>query len=304
MKVLVTGGTGFVGRQVVGDLVSRGHWVKVLARDPDAAQARGWAGQTAVQVVAGDVLEAGGLRAALAGMEGVVHLVGIISECREITFERLHVQATRNVLTAMGQACVRRLVHMSALGTRPQAASTYHQTKWAAEELVRASGLDYTIFRPSIIYGPGDQFINRFAQVMRYSPVVPVMGSGQARLQPVSVANVGRAFALALADARTRGQTIDLCGPETLTFNQILDGIMQATGRRRLKIHLPLGVARLLAAGLEILFPALLRRPPPLNRQQLIMLQEDHSGDFQTAANLFDLGSPFLTESIQKYLLV
>lgn len=304
MKVLVTGGTGFVGRQVVGDLVSRGHLVKVLARDPDAAQARGWAGQTAVQLVAGDVLEAGGLRAALAGMEAVVHLVGIISECREITFERLHVQATRNVLTAMGQAGGRRLVHMSALGTRPQAASTYHQTKWAAEELVRASGLDYTIFRPSIIYGPGDQFINRFARLMRYSPVVPVPGPGQARLQPVSVANVGRAFALALADARTSGQTIDLCGPETLTFNQILDGIMQATGRRRLKIHLPLGVARLLAAALEILFPALLRRPPPLNRQQLIMLQEDHSGDFQTAANLFDLGSHFLTESIQKYLLV
>jgi NADH dehydrogenase len=288
----------------VGDLVGRGHRVKVLARDPEAAQARGWAGQTAVQLVAGDVLDAGGLRAALAGMEAVVHLVGIISECGEITFERLHVQATRNVLTAMGQAGVRRLAHMSALGTRPQAASTYHQTKWAAEELVRASGLDYTIFRPSIIYGPGDQFINRFARLMRYSPVVPVLGHGQARLQPVSVANVGRAFALALADARTSGQTIDLCGPETLTFNQILDGIMQATGRRRLKIHLPLGVARLLAAGLEILFPALLHRPPPLSRQQLIMLQEDHSGDFQTAANLFDLGSPFLTESIQKYLLV
>ena len=114
---------------------------------------------------------------------------------------------------------------MSALGTRPNAASRYHQTKWAAEELVRHSGLDFTIFRPSLIYGPQDQFINLFARIIRLSPVVPLMGNPRARFQPVSVEAVAAAFAGSLGEPKSIGQTYDLCGPEALTLSEIVDQI-------------------------------------------------------------------------------
>src|SRR5207237_9040756 len=126
----------------------------------------------------------------------VIHLVGIIREhrSRAITFERIHHLGTLNVLTAASHVGARRYLHISALGTRVGAASRYHQTKWAAEEAVRASGLAWTIFRPSLIYGPQDQFVNLFAKIIRRSPIVPVLGSPRARFQPVSIDAVASAF--------------------------------------------------------------------------------------------------------------
>ena len=181
-------------------------------------------------------------------MEAVIHLVGIISEVGESTFENVHQRGTRNILAAAQQAGVRRFVHMSALGTRPNAASRYHQTKWAAEELVRHSGLDFTIFRPSLIYGPQDQFINLFARIIRLSPVVPLLGSPRARFQPVSVEAVAAAFVRSLGEPKSSGQTYDLCGPEALTLSEIVDQILAVLQRKRLKLQVPLGLARCQAA--------------------------------------------------------
>lgn len=279
MQVLVTGGTGFVGRAVLAALAEAGHRARILVRRPAAPRVRALAERFPVEVVAGDVLAPDTLRAAMPGCEAVVHLVGIISEVGRNTFENAHTVATRNVVAAARVGGVERLVHMSALGTRPNAVSRYHQTKWAAEEAVRASGLNWTIFRPSLIYGAEDHFTNLFATLARWSPVLPVMGPGTGRLQPVSVQAVALAFVRALTEPAAVGRTFDLCGPERLTFEEVLDTILEVTGRRRWKLHVPLGLARFQAFVLELVFPRLLRRAAPLNRDQLVMLQEDNVGD-------------------------
>jgi len=280
MNVLVSGGSGFVGREIVRQLVAAGHRVRVLSRgfcrlDP------------AVRSVRGSVLDPASLPEACAGCDAVVHLVGIISEIGGQTFERVHVDGTRNILAAARAAGVPRFIHMSALGTRPDAVARYHRTKWAAEESVRASGLDWTLFRPSLVFGPGDHFVGLFERISRWSPVLPVMGDGQSLLQPVAVDEVARCFVGALAEPRSIGRNFDLCGSERLSFDAVLDAILAATGRRRMKLHIPLPIARLQAAVMEVVFPRVFRRPSPLNRDQLLMLSEDNVGDPVPASQMF-----------------
>jgi NADH dehydrogenase len=255
-----------------------------------------------VEAQPGDLLEAASLNGACNGMDAVIHLVGIIAEVGDSTFENVHTSGTGNIVAAARQAETRRFVHMSALGTRPAAASRYHQTKWAAEGLVRHSGLDFTIFRPSLIYGPQDQFVNMFARVIRLSPVVPLVGSPRARFQPVSVENVAAAFVRALGEPKSAGQTYDLCGPEALTLSGIVDQIMDVLQRRRLKIQVPPSLARCQAVLLEFIFRRLLRRASPLNRDQLIMLQEDNMGNPQPAIERFGLKPLPLREGIARYI--
>lgn len=295
MKVLVTGGSGFVGREVIRQLVSAGHVVRVLARGVKPAVER-------VEFVKGSVLDPASLGAACAGCETVIHLVGIISEVGEQTYERVHTEGTRHLLAAAKGAGVARFVHMSALGTRPNAVSRYHRSKWLAEEAVRASGLAGTVFRPSLIYGPGDGFVNLFARMSRWSPILPVIGHGLGLLQPVPVAEVARCFVGALMEPRSVGRTFDICGPEPLTFVAVLDEILAATHRRRWKLHLPLPLARLQARFLEFVFPALLGQAPPLNRDQILMLDEDNVGDPWPVAELFGYTPAPFPESLRQFL--
>ena len=169
-----------------------GHRVHLLARSPESPATREVAHRYSAKVHPGNVLDAASLRGAFTGMDAVIHLVGIISEVGDQTFENVHVRGTRNMVFAAQDADVRRFPPHERLGTRPDARSRYHQTKWAAEDCVRRSGLDWTIFRPSLIYGPGDGFVNLFAKIIRFSPVVPLLGSRSAQFQPVSVKSVAR----------------------------------------------------------------------------------------------------------------
>jgi NADH dehydrogenase len=208
----------------------------------------------------------------MAGCDAVIHLVGIIREQRaeNVTFERVHTEGTRHVLEAAKAAGIRRYLHMSALGTRRGAASRYHRTKWAAEEAVRASELEWTIFRPSIIYGRGDGFVTLLASMIRRLPAVPVIGSGRQRLQPVPVEQVASGFVGALELPATAGQTYEVGGPEAVTMVELLDLIGRALGRRRvLKVHVPLGAMTPLARLLHPL-PGF-----PVTPDQLLMLGED-----------------------------
>jgi uncharacterized protein YbjT (DUF2867 family) len=295
MNVLVTGGTGFVGQVVVRHLHDAGHRPHLFVRNPDAPAARRLKERYGADLHTGDLLHGEGLSAALTGMDAIIHLVGIISEVGAQTFENVHVVTTRTVLTAARTLGIRRMVHMSALGARPGAVSRYHQTKYAAEDLVRDANLAWTIFRPSLIYGPGDGFINLFVRLSRFSPVLPVIGSGRSRFQPISVEGVAHCFVKALVEPRAEGELFDLCGSEALTLPEIVDAILRVTGRRRLRLRIPVAVARVQAACLERLFPLVLRRAPPLNRDQVIMLEEGNVGDGQPARDLFGWADqPFL----------
>jgi NADH dehydrogenase len=302
MKILVTGGTGFVGREIIRCLHAEGHSVRLLVRDPSSPAVRELVPNCCGDLKTGDVLCSASLQDAVEGCDAVIHLVGIISEAGHQTFENVHTRGTENIVAAAKNSGVKKFVHMSALGTRAGAVSRYHQSKWAAEEFVRGSGLDWTIFRPSIIYGPGDAFVNLFAKLIRRSPVVPVMGRGESKFQPVAVENVATAFVKSLTDPRAAGKSFDLCGPETLSLNEIVDEISAVLKRRRLKLHVPMSLARIQAALLELLFGKILRRPPPLNRDQLLMLQEDNVGDGKPAAELFALKPLRFREGIARYL--
>lgn len=273
MNVLITGASGFVGRAVTGEVVRAGHSVRALVRRPPPED------DGPVVWVPGSILAPEALREAARGCEAVIHLVGIIGEVGDQTFERVHHEGTLRVLEACQSAGVGRWIQMSALGTRPGAASRYHRTKWAAEEAVRGSGLRWTIFRPSVIYGPGDGFVNLFERMSRWSPVLPVIGRGTARLQPVPVESVAQAFARSLDADTTIGKTYDLCGTDRLTLAEILATILKVTGRGRLRVPVPRAVAQVQARLLEAIFPALLGRAAPLSRDQLRMLDEDNLGD-------------------------
>ena len=300
MRVLITGATGFVGRAVCEAVVREGHSVRRMAR---GSRSQSLAAQNdGMDWVRGSVLCPNDLRQGMQGCDAVIHLVGIIGEIGDQTFERVHQEGTLRVLEAALTSGVRRIVHMSALGTRPEAASRYHQTKWAAEEAVRSSGLDWTVFRPSLIYGPGDGFVNLFAGMSRWSPMLPVIGRGTSLLQPVSVDCVAQAFARALNSKAAVHQTYDLCGFDRLNLPQILKTLLQITRRRRVIVRIPRALAWYPTAVLEWVFPRVLRRPAPLSRDQILMLEEDNVGNPEAAERDFQIPSVPFAKGVGDFL--
>jgi len=272
-RVFVTGSTGFVGKRVVRALLARGFLVRCLVRPGSENDLKGF---ESIDRVPGDVLHPDGLAPSMEGCAAVVHLVGIIRERRSrgVTFERLHTQATHNVLALARTAGVKRYVQMSALGTRADARSRYHRTKWEAEEAVRASSLDWTIFRPSIIFGRGDEFVSALGRAIKRLPVMPVLGDGRYRLQPIPVEQVADGFACALRTPAATRQTYDVAGPTPYAFVDLLDEIGHALGRARVrKLHVPLAPVRLLTRAFDWL-PLY-----PLTSDQLIMLQAESVAD-------------------------
>ncbi len=302
MNVLVTGGTGFVGREVARQLRNMGHRVHLLVRNPQSAAAKDVAAQFNAKVHPGNIFDAESLWDACSGVEAVIHLVGIIGEAGDQTFENVHVRGTRNILYIAKDARVQRFLHMSALGTHSEAVSQYHQSKWTAEEQVRHCHLGWTIFRPSIIFGPGDGFVSLLAKIIRSSPIVPVIGNGRTKFQPIFVKSVATAFVKALSEPEAVGKTYDLCGEETLTLDDLVNQILEVLQKGRLKLHVPAGIARWPAALLELIFPYVLRKAPPLSRDQLVMLQEDNVGNPEAANQLFGLKPVSFKEEITRYL--
>jgi len=301
MKIFVTGATGFVGQEVLKQLHAGGHVVRILVRNPESESARQVAERFQVELQPGTLFDIEALDRGVAGMNAVIHLVGIISEIGENTFYHVHTEGTQNVIAAVRSARIERFVHMSALGTRAGSRSQYHQSKWLAEEAVRQSDLDYTIFRPSLIFGPNDQFVRLFARIIRFSPVVPIMAKEGVRFQPIAVEQVGAAFARSVIEPKSIGEAYDLCGPEALTFEEIIDTICAVTRKKRFKLRVPLAVSEKLAGILEFVFPRLLKKAPPLNRDQLVMLQEDNVGNPEPANALLNLSPIRFEEGIKNF---
>lgn len=295
MRVMVTGASGFVGNEVVKELLARGHEVQALVRPGSEKKLEA---RDRVAIFPGDCLHPETLGPALEGCDAAIHLVGIIREFpgRGVTFERVHVKATQNVVDAAKGAGVRRYLHMSALGARPEPADPYHVTNYRADQYVMASGLNYTIFRPSVIYGPGDQSLNLFARQIRRLRFFPIIGDGNYQLQPVPVTTVAQAFALALELPQTENQIYEVGGPEPLTFNEIIDTLARVLGRRVKKVHQPVWCMRV-AAKMCGRF-----RWFPLTPGQLRMLLEGSTCDPRAFYQDFGLTPVSLEEGLARYL--
>ncbi len=294
-KVFVTGGTGFVGGYVVRELVTKGYEPVCLVRDPDRLGRRLPEEQRAkIRHVQGDVFDTAALDRAATGCQAAIHLIGIIEEKRlhGQTFRRVHVEGTRLVVDACVRAGIGRYAHMSALGSRPDAISEYHQTKWVAEEIVRGSPLLWTIFRPNIIHGPEGEFMRMmkfFSTSKVRLPVMPYFGSGTALVQPVSVRDVAACFVKCLSMPETIGQVYELCGPERFTWKELYDVCAMAiAGHRRIKVSLPVPVAKIVARIIMPITPSLLV-PYKFNVGQVQMSQEDSICDHAQIEKTFQI---------------
>ena len=256
-RVLVLGGSGFVGRYVVAQLVAAGHFVSVLTRR--RARARHLLLLPTVQVVEGDPYDAAALARHARGMTAAINLVGILHEHGRATFARAHVELPRLLVNACRTNGVARLLHMSALGARVDAPSAYLRSKGDGEMAVVGSGLAATIFRPSVIYGREDRFLNLFAQLARWLPVLPLAGAN-ARFQPVWVADVATCFTRALGDNETIGARYDLCGPAVYTLAELVRFVAAASGNLRPVLALGPGLSSMQARVMERLPGSLLTR--------------------------------------------
>ena len=286
--ILVTGASGFVGRHLLPELLGAGHTVVALVRSPKAGEqvTRRLPAPLAarVQLRTGDVLQPATLPAAIAGVDAVVHLVAIPRD-RDGGKRLLAVNlgGTRNVIAAMEAAGVRRLVHLGALGVADREGLHYATSKARAERAVMESGLDWTILKPSLLFGPGDGFFNIVADLVRLSPgMVPVPGNGKSRFQPLHVADLALCLRLAVQRPETIGGAFELGGPRTWTYREITAEVCRMMGRRRLIVPMPVPLIGLVAGAAEAL-----HLPFPVATDQLRQLSLDNVGPLDGVHSAF-----------------
>jgi uncharacterized protein YbjT (DUF2867 family) len=289
--VTVFGGSGFLGRHTVRALARAGWRIKVATRHPARGfflRPLGTVGQ--IDFVKCDVSDAESVAHAVMGSSAVINLTGILFQKGQ-TFEDVQVEGATNVAQAAARAGVGALVHVSAIGADPESDSSYAETKALGEQAVREAFADAVILRPSIIFGPEDGFFNKFAGMARFSPVLPLVGGGHTRFQPVFVGDVAQAIVTALGDA-ARGRTYELGGPGVYSFKELLQLILRETGRRRALLPLPFGLASFKAAFLQML-------PNPILTMDQVKLLKKDNVVAPTAAGLADLGiTPTSVEAV------
>ncbi|MEZ5935112.1 MAG: complex I NDUFA9 subunit family protein [Alphaproteobacteria bacterium] len=291
--ITIFGGTGFIGRHLVRRLAADGWRIRVVSRSPGLAghlQPLGEVGQIVVQPLLAK--DEAALTALLAGSSAVVNLVGILYEAGKQRFDEVHGDFPGLIARAAAKAGVGHMVHVSAIGADEHASSAYARSKAKGEAAVRAAFPAAVIIRPSIVIGPEDDFFNRFAAMARVSPALPLIGGGRTRFQPVYVGDVARAILAGMERADAQGQTFEIGGAKTYSFEQLLRYMLAVIGRRRFLVDLPYGIAAFQARLCEFL------PQPPLTRDQIELLKTDnvvHEG----APTLTDLGiTPTPIESV------
>src|SRR5215469_6260804 len=276
--ITVFGGSGFLGRHVVQALAKRQYRIRVAVRRPDLAghlQPLGRVGQ--IHAVQANVRHRPSVAAAVAGSDVVINLVGILFESGRQRFDTVQSFGAEGIALAAA-AHDARMIHVSAIGAAGNSTAAYARAKWRGEQLVLAATPEATIFRPSILFGPNDDFFNRFAGIARLSPALPLVGGGHTRFQPAFAGDVAEAIAKAVDGATRPGSIYELGGPDVLTFKELMQFVLTTIERRRLLVPLPFGVAKLQAAGFELVSKLPLRflSKPLLTRDQVELLRYDN----------------------------
>lgn len=303
--VTVFGGSGFLGRHLVRRLAARGARVTVAVRNPDSAlflKPMGDVGQ--ITPVGVDVRDGPAVAAAVRGAEEVVNLVGVLYETKRQSFGAIHAQGAERIAKAAKAAGAKRLVHVSAIGADRNSSAAYARSKAEGEAAVMAAYPAATILRPSIIFGPEDDFFNRFAALTRIWVALPLFGGGETRFQPVYVGDVADAVMSALAAEGTAGTTYELGGPRVYSFRQLMELILAEIGRKRILLPLPFAVADAMGSVTDALMgvlqslPLPFEVPPPITADQAKLLRTDNVVS-PGAPGLADLGiTPTAAEMI------
>ena len=282
--VTVVGGTGFLGRYVVRELAKAGFTVRVISRNPDAGlflKTAGHVGQVVLQK--GDITRPETLAGKLDESFAVVNLVGVLYERGRQNFTALHSQGAERLAKEAAKVGAKRFVQISAIGVNKSQNAKYARTKANGEKAVSAAFKGATILRPGIMFGVEDNFYNQFAKMARFSPVLPLIGGGRSRFQPVFVGDVARAVATVLQDKSTEGEIYELGGPRVYSFREILEYILVTTKRKCTLLNIPFGIAMLMGTIGEFM------PTPLLTRDQVRMLEYDNVVDHD-AKKLSDLG--------------
>ncbi|MEX0921558.1 MAG: complex I NDUFA9 subunit family protein [Rhodovibrionaceae bacterium] len=288
--VTIFGGSGFIGRYVVRQLAREGWVIRVAVRDPKGAQflkPLGTVGQ--IVPLATRLQDEASVVRAVEGVDAVINLVGILYESGRQSFDAVHHQGAKRIAEAARAAGVAQLVHISAIGASTKAASDYARSKGAGEQAVKKAFKEAAILRPSIVFGPEDDFFNRFAAMARISPALPLIGGGETKFQPVYVTDVANAVSACLAQPAAKGATFELGGPKVYSFKELMRLLLQAIARRRLLLPLPFPLARLQASVLELVTLLPLPIAPLLTRDQVTLLESDNVVS-KNAKGLADLG--------------
>ncbi|HEY7899846.1 MAG TPA: complex I NDUFA9 subunit family protein [Caulobacteraceae bacterium] len=285
----VFGGSGFVGAQIVRALAKRGYRIRVAVRRPGSAYRLPMLGDVGqIEIIQANLRDADSIVRALDGAQTCINAVGVLYESGRQSFAAIHVDGAGAVASAARAAGVRALVQISAIGADPNSASAYGRSKAEGEARTHAGFPAATIVRPSVVFGPEDAFFNRFANLAMRAPVLPLIGGGETRLQPVFVGDVAAGVVAALEQSAATGATYELGGPTVYSFTQLMRIVLEVTGRRRPLVAVPALIARLLARTGDLAAASGLMAPP-LTSDQLAMLAGDNivSAD---ALGLADLG--------------
>jgi NADH dehydrogenase len=250
MRIAITGGRGFIGSHLANRLSSEGHEVVLIARR--------WREEETTEIssrmkfVTSDLGKTTILGEAFAGCDAVAHCAGINREIGKQTYQRVHVEATRNVVNAAHEAGVRKIVLMSFLRARPNCGSPYHESKWAAEEIVRESGVDYTIIKAGVVYGRGDHMLDHLSHALHTFPVFGLVGLKEKAVRPLAVEDLVHVMRASLVDDRLKRQTIALLGPEEIYLSEAVRRVAEVVGKRPLLFPMPVGFHYLLARLFEL----------------------------------------------------
>ena len=293
--ILVTGGTGFVGGHLVDRLLQEKIQSRCLVRKGSNIE-KLKKEKPIIDLAFGDLTDEESLKNALEGVETVIHLIGIIVEKKGATFEIIHTQGTRNLVKACKMAGVRRFIYISALGAREKARSRYHITKWEAEQAVIKSGMEYVIFRPSIMIGKGGEFITMLSKIVQEAPVVPII-DGKSKVQPIYVENTIDCIIKSLKEPRIRNRIFEIAGPDQITYKELFLTLMDVLEIKKPTLEMPIWLMYPAAYIIERLI-----EKPPITTQQLIMLQEDNICDIKEIQKVFDLHLISLKEALQTFL--
>jgi NADH dehydrogenase len=291
--ILVTGGTGFVGSHIVKRLALEKIKTRCLVRKGSNVKRLEELG---IELAYGDLTDKESLKKALAGVQTVIHLIGIIVERKGVTFEIIHTQGTTALVEACKDEGVRRFIYVSALGAREYARSRYHITKWEAEQAIIKSGMEYVIFRPSIMIGEGGEFITMLSGIIQQAPVIPVLGA-KSKLQPIYVQNTADCVLRSLAQPKIANRIFEIGGPDKMTYVELYLRLAEVLEIKKPVVEIPVWLVWPAVYILERVM-----EKPTLTTQQLMMLQEDNICDINEMQEAFGLRLMPFGEALKTFI--